>query len=85
MGYKIIFMGLAIIIVGCKGSNQVLSTKKNTSSTSSLLSNNQNVNIDNPTLTIFDNRELTDSKNLKLVWSEEFSSNKLSPETWYFE
>ena len=42
-----------------------------------------NVNIDNPTLTIYDNNEV--SPVLTLVWSDEFDGAALDPETWFFE
>ena len=44
-----------------------------------------NTNIANPVLKIFDNNPVTDVNNMTLVWSEEFDSTALDPETWFFE
>lgn len=46
---------------------------------------NVNVNINNPTLTVLDNKIVTDVNNMTLVWSEEFDDTQLDPETWFFE
>ena len=44
-----------------------------------------NVNIDNPTLTMADNFDVSPGDALTLVWSDEFDAVQLDPETWYFE
>jgi len=44
-----------------------------------------NINIDNPTLSVFDNKTVTDTNNMTLVWSEEFDAEQLDPEVWFFE
>jgi len=44
-----------------------------------------NVNIDNPTLTIADNNEVSPGDALTLVWAEEFNAGQLDPEVWFFE
>jgi beta-glucanase (GH16 family) len=44
-----------------------------------------NVNIDNPTLTIADNNEVSPGDTLTLVWADEFDGAQLDPESWYFE
>ena len=47
--------------------------------------NADNLNISNPTLTVFDNNEISPGDSLTLVWSDEFDGSQLDPETWYFE
>jgi beta-glucanase (GH16 family) len=44
-----------------------------------------NVNIDNPTLTVADNDDVSPGDTLTLVWSDEFEAAQLDPETWFFE
>ena len=44
-----------------------------------------NVNIDNPTLTIADNNEVSPGDTLTLVWGDEFDAIQLDPEEWFFE
>ena len=44
-----------------------------------------NENIDNPTLVIASNNEVSPGDTLTLVWSDEFNGAALDPETWYFE
>jgi beta-glucanase (GH16 family) len=44
-----------------------------------------NVNIDNPTLMIADNNEVSPGDTLTLVWADEFDGAQLDPESWYFE
>jgi beta-glucanase (GH16 family) len=44
-----------------------------------------NVNIDNPTLTIADNDEVSSGDVLTLVWADEFDAERLDPEQWFFE
>ncbi len=44
-----------------------------------------NVNIDNPTLTVADNAEVSPGDGLTLVWSDEFDAARLDPEVWFFE
>ena len=46
-----------------------------------------NVNIDNPTLSVADNRDVTsgDPTSWTLVWSDEFDAAQLDPEVWFFE
>jgi len=44
-----------------------------------------NVNIDNPTLRVVDNRPVTPGGPLTLAWSDEFDGQKLDPATWFFE
>ena len=44
-----------------------------------------NVNIDNPTLVVADNDEVSPGDTLTLVWSDEFNGTSLDPQTWFFE
>ena len=44
-----------------------------------------NVNIDNPTLVVADNDEVSPGDTLTLVWSDEFNGASLDPESWFFE
>jgi beta-glucanase (GH16 family) len=44
-----------------------------------------NVNINNPALTVANNTPVTLGGPLTLVWSDEFSAGKLDPKTWFFE
>jgi len=46
-----------------------------------------NVNIDNPTLTVADNLDVTSGapQSWALVWSDEFDAAQLDPEVWFFE
>ena len=44
-----------------------------------------NVNIDNPTLTIADNNEVSPGDTLTLAWADEFNAGQLDPEVWFFE
>lgn len=44
-----------------------------------------NENIDNPTLTVFDNNEVSPDDTLTLVWSDEFDDASLDPQSWFFE
>jgi beta-glucanase (GH16 family) len=44
-----------------------------------------NENIDNPTLTIADNNEVSAGDTLTLVWADEFNADRLDPEAWFFE
>ena len=46
-----------------------------------------NVNIDNPTLTVADNLDVTSGapQSWTLVWSDEFDAAQLDPEVWFFE
>ncbi len=45
-----------------------------------------NVNIDNPTLTVADNLDVTGGReSWTLVWSDEFDAAQLDPEVWFFE
>lgn len=44
-----------------------------------------NVNIDNPTLVVALNDEVSEGDTLTLVWSDEFNGASLDPETWFFE
>ena len=43
-----------------------------------------NENIDNPTLTLADNDEVSPGDALTLVWSDEFDAAQLDPEVWFF-
>lgn len=47
--------------------------------------NQQNQNIDNPTLTIPDTFKVGDGDLLTLVWSDEFDGAQLDPEVWFYE
>jgi len=89
MKIRLIFLFLTIGIAGCNSGGDsdsvpIVSTPP-PSSNSPPVSSTDNENIDNPTLTTFNNREVIDSNNLKLVWSDEFTDTKLDPEIWYFE
>lgn len=44
-----------------------------------------NVNIDNPTLTTFDNAPVSAGGAMTLVWSDEFNDAALDPDVWFFE
>jgi beta-glucanase (GH16 family) len=44
-----------------------------------------NVNIDNPTLVVAENSEVSPGDTLTLVWSDEFNGAALDPDAWYFE
>lgn len=44
-----------------------------------------NVNINNPVLTVANNAPVTAGGARTLVWSDEFSADKLDPYRWYFE
>ncbi|MGB5630384.1 MAG: glycoside hydrolase family 16 protein, partial [Woeseiaceae bacterium] len=44
-----------------------------------------NVNINNPTLTVATNDEVSPGDTLTLVWSDEFDGGALDPEVWFFE
>ncbi len=44
-----------------------------------------NVNIDNPTLAVADNFDVSPGDTLTLVWSDEFDAAQLDPEVWFFE
>lgn len=44
-----------------------------------------NVNIDNPLLTIALNNEVSPGDRLSLVWSDEFNGAQLDPQVWFFE
>lgn len=44
-----------------------------------------NVNINNPTLIVADNFDVSPGDALTLVWSDEFDAALLDPESWYFE
>jgi beta-glucanase (GH16 family) len=44
-----------------------------------------NVNINNPTLTVATNDEVSPGDTLTLVWNDEFDGGALDPEVWFFE
>jgi len=44
-----------------------------------------NVNISNPTLNVASNSAVSPGDTLNLVWSDEFDTAQLDPETWFFE
>lgn len=44
-----------------------------------------NVNINNPTLTTAVNNEVSPGDTLTLVWADEFDAAQLDPEEWFFE
>ena len=44
-----------------------------------------NVNINNPTLTVALNDEVSPGDTLTLVWADEFNAAQLDPEVWFFE
>jgi beta-glucanase (GH16 family) len=44
-----------------------------------------NENIDDPTLTLADNDEVSPGDALTLVWADEFDDSQLDPENWFFE
>ena len=44
-----------------------------------------NVNISNPTLSVASNSAVSPGDTLNLVWSDEFDTAQLDPETWFFE
>ena len=44
-----------------------------------------NVNIDNPTLTVANNDDVSPGDALTLVWNDEFDGTQLDPEVWFFE
>lgn len=44
-----------------------------------------NVNINDPTLIVADNFDVSPGDALTLVWSDEFDAAQLDPESWYFE
>jgi len=44
-----------------------------------------NVNINNPTLIVADNFDVSPGDALTLVWSDEFDAAQLDPESWFFE
>lgn len=45
----------------------------------------RNVNINNPTLTVADNDQVSPGDTLTLVWADEFNDAQLDPELWFFE
>ena len=44
-----------------------------------------NVNIDNPLLSIANNFEVSEGDALSLVWADEFDGDRLDPTLWFFE
>lgn len=44
-----------------------------------------NVNIPNPTLVLFDNAPVGPGDELTLVWQDEFDGDRIDPETWFFQ
>ena len=44
-----------------------------------------NINASNPTLTTANNSAVSPGDSLQLVWNDEFDTEQLDPETWYFE
>ena len=44
-----------------------------------------NVNLNNPTLVVANNFEVSADDTLALVWSDEFDGAQLDPEVWFFE
>jgi len=44
-----------------------------------------NENIPNPTLVVFDNAPVAPGDELTLVWEEEFDGERIDPETWFFQ
>ena len=44
-----------------------------------------NVNIDNPTLTVANNTPIGPGDTPVLVWADEFDGDRLDPEVWFFE
>ncbi|MDH3611634.1 MAG: glycoside hydrolase family 16 protein, partial [Gammaproteobacteria bacterium] len=44
-----------------------------------------NVNIENPTLTVMNNFDVSPGDALTLVWSDEFDGAQLDPEVWFYE
>ena len=44
-----------------------------------------NVNIDDPRLVVADNSPVSPGGTLTLVWSDEFDTDRLDPEKWFFE
>ena len=44
-----------------------------------------NINIDNPTLTVANNNDVSPGDTLTLVWNDEFDGAQLDPEVWFFE
>ena len=74
---------LAILFVGCEDVNRAAPYTYVDIPGPAVPPAQSNVNIDNPTLTVYDNNEVSPA--LTLVWSDEFDGAALDPETWFFE
>lgn len=74
---------LSFFVVGCIGKDDPQGLQAITTAPSSDGTGQTNQNITSPTLTIFDNNEVSPGDTLTLVWSDEFDG-PLDPETWFF-
>lgn len=76
---------LAVMFAGCEDVNRAAPYTYVDIAGPAVTPPQSNVNIDNPTLTVYDNDEVSPGDTLTLVWSDEFDGAALDPETWFFE
>ena len=78
-----LLVGILLTIVACGGGGD--SGPPPVTSPPPMPEPTPNVNIDNPTLTVATNNEVSPGDTLTLVWSDEFDALQLDPEEWFFE
>jgi beta-glucanase (GH16 family) len=70
----------AALLAACSGGGDDIGTPGSDGD-----STRTNVNIDDPTLVIAENDEVSPGDELTLVWGDEFNEAALDPATWFFE
>ncbi|MEE4163754.1 MAG: glycoside hydrolase family 16 protein [Woeseiaceae bacterium] len=75
----------AIALSACEDSNRIPAGSLLETIPPADTSTTTNLNIDNPTLTIADNDEVSPGDALTLVFSDEFDGTQLDPAVWFFE
>jgi beta-glucanase (GH16 family) len=75
---------LAAVVAGCDSGRPIPLSAVATLPTADV-ETRTNLNIDNPTLSVADNAEVSPGDTLTLVFADEFDGDRLDPAVWFFE
>ena len=79
-----VFVAAALFVAACSENNRPVPLSEVETVPPGISGPQSNQNINNPTLTVADNFEVSPGDTLTLVWSDEFDGAALDPEVWFF-
>jgi len=79
-----VFLAAALIVTACSEDGRPVPLSEVDLVPPANAGPQSNQNINNPTLTVADNFEVSPGDTLTLVWSDEFDGASLDPEVWFF-